>query len=1078
MHTYSSLQFIKVSALTLVLSLTATTGEAQNLHWNAAGTPSDSFELTDGPIPGAQPGDQVFTASNTCDSSTVRATFSNPDGVADPGEPFVGLRAADTVDWWIEGTTFDDPSTSANDARHTLTLEFLGDPVEDLQFTIFDLDYGSWEDQYLVTGEFVGAVNVNVTACGSSMACSGSGTTQVTATGQTGATFGAAAGNLVVTIPGPVQIVTLVYQVGPTDTDTTTLNGDQLTGISDFSFSCSTVPVTLASFLATPRGRRTEFAWTTATETSNVGFHIYGEIDGDWQRLNQRLIPSQSVDSLEPRSYGESLAGRGARRFVIADVDTRGKEAMHGPFDLGVESGVPAVAESIDWQPIRERRAELAAERRNELAGELDDRRAAMIVPPTPLATPPVGAFKAAAAPEQTAPAATQGYELRVADTGLYRVPFESVAGLAGAPLQSLALTHGGQPIEIHVESADASGVFGPGAFIEFYGESLETLYSRTNVYQLSVDRRSALRARRTAGVARSGRRPARSYRAESRVENDVVYSFASPNGDPWYETSILAYDEPVSKSFEFEVDQIGAGRAHLLVDLWGVTDWSGVRPDHHVVISLNGSPVADHWFDGLSEQSLEIPLTRGQLIEGTNELTISSRGDTGARYDLIHVDGYGASYGRRFVASDDRFAAAAVGQALLIEGFSSDEVVAYRHLDGRLVRLTGAAVSRGGNGTHRVKLAATGRNAWTYLVSTVDGLMAPEIAPLPELQPIATRRADYVIISHPDFLDGLGRLVNARRRDGLSVKVVDVEQIYLQYGGGIFDPEAIRRFIADSIENLGGRYFLLVGGDSYDYHDHLGIGSVSFIPTIYMPTHAVVSFAPADSALADADLDGTPDAAIGRFPVRTATELETLIDKTLRYTSGSRHAIFAADEHDGAYSFGDISNELAGHLSSMTVETAYLDELGVAGARRTLLDAVNAGAAITHYFGHSGPAGWTFSGLLGSADAATLENHGNPTVALQWGCWGGYHSVPRFDTLSHRLLLSGPQGAAAVLGASSLTEVASDRAMAQRVYQHLAVPGTRLGDAILLAKADLGASYRDVILSMTLLGDPALVID
>ena len=38
----------------------------------------------------------------------------------------------------------------------------------------------------------------------------------------------------------------------------------------------------------------------------------------------------------------------------------------------------------------------------------------------------------------------------------------------------------------------------------------------------------------------------------------------------------------------------------------------------------------------------------------------------------------------------------------------------------------------------------------------------------------------------------------------------------------------------------------------------------------------------------ADADNDGVPDLAIGRFPVRTTAELDTLVAKTLAYAAKS----------------------------------------------------------------------------------------------------------------------------------------------------------------------------------------------
>ena len=72
-------------------------------------------------------------------------------------------------------------------------------------------------------------------------------------------------------------------------------------------------------------------------------------------------------------------------------------------------------------------------------------------------------------------------------------------------------------------------------------------------------------------------------------------------------------------------------------------------------------------------------------------------------------------------------------------------------------------------------------------------------------------------------------------------------------------------------------------------------------------------------------------------------------------------------------------------------------------------------------------------------------------------------------------------QGAAAVLGASTLTRSSSDRALGELVMSRLSQPGMNLGRALVEAKQELAASNPqmiDVLLGWTLLGDPALGID
>jgi hypothetical protein len=131
-------------------------------------------------------------------------------------------------------------------------------------------------------------------------------------------------------------------------------------------------------------------------------------------------------------------------------------------------------------------------------------------------------------------------------------------------------------------------------------------------------------------------------------------------------------------------------------------------------------------------------------------------------------------------------------------------------------------------------------------------------------------------------------------------------------------------------------------------------------------------------------------------------------------------------------------------------------------------------------YIGHSGPSEWSFSGLLNGDDVAQLVNVDRPTVITQWGCWNTYFVAPSEDSLGHAFMLNGNRGAAAVVGASTLTTAAAERDLADQLLPRLVLPGTRIGDAVLDAKRAYAIIYPqqlDVILGWTQLGDPALVV-
>ena len=209
------------------------------------------------------------------------------------------------------------------------------------------------------------------------------------------------------------------------------------------------------------------------------------------------------------------------------------------------------------------------------------------------------------------------------------------------------------------------------------------------------------------------------------------------------------------------------------------------------------------------------------------------------------------------------------------------------------------------------------------------------------------------------------------------------------------------------------------------------------------------------------------------------------MIGKILAYQGkdyGST-AVFAADRLDAAASvpFAVARDTLAAKLpAGWNVQRAYLDQVGIAQARSSLLGAINNGVALANYVGHSAATTWTFNGLFTVADADALTNTGRPAVVTQWGCWNTYYVNPKSESLATRLLLGGNRGAVAVLGATTLTNDTDENDLSLLLGDRIARPGMTLGKAILEAKQALTgdkAARADVLLGWVLLGDPALVI-
>jgi len=428
-----------------------------------------------------------------------------------------------------------------------------------------------------------------------------------------------------------------------------------------------------------------------------------------------------------------------------------------------------------------------------------------------------------------------------------------------------------------------------------------------------------------------------------------------------------------------------------------------------------------------------------------------------------------------------------------LIRGFSSNDIGVYRQSpSGNVTRLESAEVEGRCNVDKprcRVRFGGIGKLS-KYFVVSQKSVLTPQFDLLPVGKDIKSGNAEYLIITHPDFLaepgepDYFQQLSQALTGRFSSVDVVDVQQIYAQFGYHQFDPQAIRDYIKYAAEKRGTTTVLLVGGDTYDYHGYQNHEAQSFIPSIYVATGELMNFAPVDAKYVDTDDDDVPDLSIGRLPVRTRHELSVLLSKRAAYINRnySRKAVFAADKFDDLqqYSFKlDAQLIQQSHFDSWEVSNAFLDDMTSGAARTEIINAINQGVSLTSFFGHSSTAQWSFSGMFNGSDATNLDNAGRPTVVTQWGCWNTYYANPNEDSMGHQFMMSGEQGAVSVLGATTLTSADNEKRLAKLFFKYIAM-GKSLGQAMTLAKqefAQTDAQALDVILGWTLLGFPELML-
>ncbi len=683
-------------------------------------------------------------------------------------------------------------------------------------------------------------------------------------------------------------------------------------------------------------------------------------------------------------------------------------------------------------------------------------------------------------------------HELKAADLANFGV------NIQGADASTIGLMNQGQAVPIQVTGG---AVFGANSSIRFIADQVNTLYTDQNVYTLTLNEATArINDEATPLIPRTAF--ANSYLETERYAPQASYSLTSPDrNDPWYAKRIVAVGRQASERININLDNVAAGGndglsgAKMSMKVWGATDLPGAQQDHHVKVMFNGKELVSQRFDGLSARTLEAPLEAA--VEGNNQVDLTLPMDTGLAFDAVNLDSVEVTYPRRFIAKDNRLSFESRQAKFQIQEMTPTGTAA----NGRPT-LDVIAMRRDGEGTVQVTTASascrvscrtivpgTGRLA-EYFVASSDTLHTPSLSPLPLAQDIRSNNARYLIISHPDFIGDAGDyqlegLATSLQSEMGSVDIVDVENIYAQFGHHQFDPQAIRAYIQFAHANRGTEYVLLVGGDVYDYRQFENEDATSFIPSIYAATGNNVTFAPVDAKYVDLNNDHVPDLPIGRLPVRTNAQLASLLAKRTAYLNRTYagKALLVADEYDPIqqYDFGDDADEIeADYLNNFQTSKAYVDDLGVSAARQAVRANINAGVTLTAFFGHSSTNQWSFDGLFTAPDAAGLNNQGKPTVVTQWGCWNTYYVSPNEDSMGHRFMMEGDRGAVSVMGASTLTNADSERRLARMVFARMA-NGESMGKAVTLAKQDYAQDRPndlDVLMGWTILGFPELVVN
>ncbi|MEP6742725.1 MAG: C25 family cysteine peptidase [bacterium] len=847
--------------------------------------------------------------------------------------------------------------------------------------------------------------------------------------------------------------------------------------------------VRLTKFNAASFSDGVQLRWESGYEVNNLGYRLYREQNGKRTRVTASIIAGSAllVGQHNHLTAGYSYSwfdpqGTPDTSYYLEAMDLNGSRETSGPI-------YPHAGARNTASP-KLQRALLLNEVGKPLANNSGGTHAAgwpAAMSPTNLGlsniptlnTTNLSVSNRQALAVQQAIAGGKAVKISVRQSGWYRVtqPELVAAGLdPSADARLLQVFVDGAEVSVRL-STEGTRLNGSDT-LEFYGVALDTTTTDTHTYWLIHGNTPGKRI----SVKRNKIRPGdqnwtessglRSFAFTAERREKLIYSPRLLNGDADNIFGALIFTDPTEQTLAIKnFDRESATPIQLEVTLQGLTG-----QDHEVQIMLNGANIGSMSFGAFEHPTETFAVNRSLLREGDNTVSLAS---TNGDSDISFVDYLRLTYAHQYIADSNALRFSMPGGAIVrVDGFTTVNirVVDITNPDSPLELATSASPSGAG---YAVKVQGLGADMRTLIAFADDLTEHPSsiAANKPSSWKASTNGADLLMVTHKNFRQAIEPLATLRRNQGLSVAVVDVEDVYDEFSYGAHTPVALKGFLSWAASNWTRKpeYLLLVGDSSWDPRNYMDQGANDFVPTKLIDTSFMETAS--DDWLVDFTGQGHADIALGRLPGRTAAEVSLMVSKIMAYEQERelnvplRGAVMVADTGFESKS-ADTGALLPANVAIQSINRAEVgnDDL----MRGQLIDALNQGPMIANFYGHGSVGVWTNASVLDSDLAAGLTNANRSSIYFMMTCLNGYAHDAYIDSLSEAVLKAPSGGAVAVWASSGFTSPDPQFAMNSQFYRLLfGAQPLRLGEAAREAK--LATSDLDVRRTWMLFGDPTM---
>jgi len=687
---------------------------------------------------------------------------------------------------------------------------------------------------------------------------------------------------------------------------------------------------------------------------------------------------------------------------------------------------------------------------------------------------------------------------IEVSHAGLTTITYAALNAI-GFPVGStnpanVHLARAGQEIALEWDG-DADIVFETGERFLFYADPRFSRWTVTDVYFLTVDGVAGLRL--TSRSASPTGLTAGNAWMDQLAETNALYTpdcYCAPippgrDGDRWT-WDVLRRPDRASITYTVNLPTVNVTQPATLTTWFiGYTDIIAIAPDHRINEKLNSVSLGQAEWDGKQAITATLTISANVLINGNNLLNLTLPGVSGTNnVEGMWLDAFSIRYARGSAASGvSAIFTGDVAQHAYTVGLSSTTGLrAYDVTDSihpqRLISITVSSNS--------VTLGdpISGRPR-RYALAAESGISAPDKLRL--TSSLTGTIGKYIVIAPSAFIPALTSLVSLRQSQGLTVTVENTQAIYDNFDGRP-TPDAIRAYLANAYAawNPIPTYVLLVGDGNFDPKQYRGDSTTTFIPPYLADVDPWAGETAADNRYVTlAGNDALPELLLGRLPVNSLTETQTVVNKIVNYETQpfpggwNANAAFVADNADSGGDFPNDSEDLATNYIDppfVAQRIYYLPPTStVTSTHAAILSRWNA-AGLMLFAGHSSTHQWAEERLFHSDDVASLNNQRQLPVLVELTCFTGSFHVPNSVTMDEALARHPNGGAVAVWGATGLGISTGHQFLAEGFLNNIYTPGKTLGEAVLAGKINLAGTgvNLDLIDTYHLLGDPATKLD